>query len=593
MGPTPGPAPTPSEAPTAGGLRELPGAEPRALPAAKLSPKQAVQSQLRLRARGAGREGKLQQKRLRAMLEGPASPEEKLAYVASPDGTAALARMIESVDLGALVEDAVAFGRAEEKAARLEDARLTTKGAVAELFGRVGRLGREGVLHLKAKLSALREGLSAFLASPLQDKLRQLGGFVANNIPLLAPVVAPILAATAGAAVLPAFLAGLGFAGSMKAIELVLGHERLGLMPSLERLLPPDVLPIARATSTNAPELGSVVGTSLQSGMGLATSASGALMSNPWNTFFLIAAYVTALPKRVAKERERQAETGERPSFVRALMDVFKKTDWKALGTQLGYAVGFTADALLFFVAAGAGLGSWQMLAWLGANIPALAFFLHKTAFSQEARMKSAIGQLDAEALGRLQATWAEHFKDYGAMQTLLGGFSDMRGGDHSKAKLDEVRALIETVRKDIEAEPAFRDMIRALETSSPGNEDQAKMVSVLKALKIDPFDKKPLDKAALAQVVAGIAAFGLVATGLGASAEALGGALGLSVFVINSVAVAMASSLPEFGLTKKLFEEGKDFDAAYIEAASNATNIGFGILGAGLFGLRGLLKGG
>ena len=81
--------------------------------------------------------------------------------------------------------------------------------------------------------------------------------------------------------------------------------------------------------------------------------------------------------------------------------------------------------------------------------------------------------------------------------------------------------------------------------------------------------------------------AFGGGAWLLGQTAAMVGTALGLSLFWINSVLVAAASSFPEFQVMKDLFQKGKDFEAAYMASGSNAANIGLGIMGTAIHGVR------
>lgn len=552
----------------------------------------AVRSVLELRA--APVSGEAAAAELHRVLDGPASVEEKLAWVGSAEGQRILAAVLRAVKPAELATEVQAFARHEGAVLAFETAATETKGKVAALFGRVGRAGREAIDGLRDRLRAAKEALAALVALPLKEQLGRLTRFIADNVVLLTPVVAPIVAAAAGMPVVPALIAGLGFAGSIKAIEIILQDERIGLMSSLEKLLPPDLLPIARATSTNAPELGSVVGTSLQAGMPLAAGAAGALASTPWNTFFLLAAYVAALPKRVAalRAKETDPETGARPSFVSALAEVWKRSDWKAAGAQLGIAALFAVDALLFFAAAKS--GTVPVLAWLGANVPILALFLHRTAFSKEARTRAAAGQLVDAEVEALREDWKQRFGQRGELIELLEAIAGARrsrpaeGEGGPKALIE----LVERLKPQLETDPELKRLLATLEASAPKSALDEKMVGVLKALGIDAFEEQPLDRVALAKTIAGIGAFGVAAAGLGVSAGALGASVGLSVFVINAVVVAMASSLPEFSIAKKLFEEGKDFDAGYIESASNATNIGFGMLAVMLYSGRKLACG-
>ena len=522
------------------------------------------------------------------------SPEARLERLTTPEVTQALTTALRSVRPGELVRAAEAELEREAAIAEIEEHRAGTQSRVADLLGRVGQLSAKAIEATRSAVASLKAKLGAFLASPWQDQLKSVAAWVANNVAALVPLVVPVVASAKGLPVLPALLAGLAFSGSMIALDQSLGHKKRGLLPNLEKVVRPDYVPLARAASLGGSELGSTAGVSAQPGVELSAGPAGALMSNPWNSLLLGVAYLAALPKRVAVRRSAEEEkTGERPSFVQAVVDVVKSTQWREVGKQIGLAALFTVDSLLFFAAAQHGVASGSMLTWVAANVPLLGFYFYRSALSSDARVKAAAQQFTPEELASLKEAWSEVSRDGEALQELFGHLAGVQTleGRERKVASGKVLEALERLKAEVEADPEWIPLLRSLE-DGPGSEGQ-RLLRVLGAFDVPIGEKVPLDRAAMRRVALAGAAFALAAGALGFSATALGDTLGLSVFWVNAVVLAMANSLPEFSVSKRYFEQGRDVEAAQVTASANATNVGAGILGTLVYALRKMLGGG
>lgn len=558
------------------------------------------------------------------------SPDVSPEWVTSPEAVGLIEQTLRAIPAKA-IEHAV-YASLETVLAHVELAEheLDTSLSAAKLFGR-DKPEKEAKLDevrgFKKLLRKLSKSKLGRVARSIKKTIRQIfesivpsmddvKGFLKEKGPvvLLMQGLFVGLAAMKGLPLLPAAVTGLGFIGLGIAITQIIEHLELGIVENMAKFIPPSLLTVFKSAASNLGELATVLAIMFGAASAdLPAVLGGALISNPVNMALLLVAGLIGFTIRA---RKKNPDLGDEAPGIK---EVLKRANWPDMLKQIGLGLGLAVDAAIFMkLAEGFSSNPWPTAIWAGLNLVGFVFGFKKLVLGDEAKMKATIDDYDSKSLGELADKLSRQTRvpaidgmldamaAYRAvnepgvekpdidkketLENLLGAVQTLKrqlGGEATKeqAQLEDeletaddpaaIEARIAELQPEVDAERSALASLRALEL----NPDNDELVEYFRNIGVHtPFEAKPWysegNHPAIIKATLAVTALTMVASQLGPSAEALGGALDLPLAVIVGFA-ALSSSLPEAVLMTEAFGKNQDLGATSIASQSNWLNAG------------------